>query len=375
MSSAHPAYTLHNPAPEGSPVSELEHQPPVEPAAQEPVADTHDATYVFIGQDGLRAGWGLLIYFSLIATFLFATFFVVAKIQHKPFPPHDTQTTTATTPSAHKAAEPQALTARTITLNDSLQFGVVLLAAFILSRLERRRFLVYGLDGPHPVSLFLKGLFTGLFGLSLLIGLLYATHVLVFDGVLLHGAAVLRAGLGWSIAFLAVALAEEYIFRGYLQYTLARGLAGLYGALVPSSRRRHTVGFWSAAFLLSLLFGLAHSSNAGETSLGLVSVVFAGLFFSLALYRTGNLWWAIGFHASWDWAQSFFYGVADSGILATGHLLATHPTGNPLLSGGTTGPEGSILLIPTLIIGWCIVLVTVPKTHRQGVGLFHPDTE
>jgi Na+-transporting NADH:ubiquinone oxidoreductase subunit NqrD len=36
--------------------------------------------------------------------------------------------------------------------------------------------------------------------------------------------------------------------------------------------------------------------------------------------------------------------------MAHGHLFAVHPQGNILLSGGATGPEGSLLIIPLLFI-------------------------
>ena len=59
---------------------------------------------------------------------------------------------------------------------------------------------------------------------------------------------------------------------------------------------------------------------------------------------------------AWDWAQSFLYGVPDSGGLVQGRLFATHALGNPLLSGGTDGPEGSVLCIPILLL---VILVLV----------------
>jgi uncharacterized protein len=34
------------------------------------------------------------------------------------------------------------------------------------------------------------------------------------------------------------------------------------------------------------------------------SVVGFGLLFCLSLRRTGSLWWAVGFHAAWDWGQT-----------------------------------------------------------------------
>ena len=66
-------------------------------------------------------------------------------------------------------------------------------------------------------------------------------------------------------------------------------------------------------------------------------------------------WWAIGYHAAWDWAQSFLFGTADSGLLVQNHLLGSHPVGRVLISGGLTGPEGSIfdlgeMILTTLVI-------------------------
>jgi len=33
-----------------------------------------------------------------------------------------------------------------------------------------------------------------------------------------------------------------------------------------------------------------------------------------AIWRTGNLWFAIGNHAAWDWGQTFLFGTPDSGL-------------------------------------------------------------
>jgi hypothetical protein len=85
--------------------------------------------------------------------------------------------------------------------------------------------------------------------------------------------------------------------------------------------------------------------------------------FCLSLWRTGSLWWAIGFHAAWDWSQSFLYGVADSGLMAQHHLLATHPVGKPILSGGATGPEGSIFIVAVTGVVSLIILITLPRTR------------
>ena len=98
--------------------------------------------------------------------------------------------------------------------------------------------------------------------------------------------------------------------------------------------------------------------------MGLLSAGLIGLVFCLSLWRTGSLWWAIGFHAAWDWAQSFLYGVADSGLMMQHHLLATHPLGKPILSGGATGPEGSIFILLIFALIVAVILLTLPRTNE-----------
>jgi len=137
------------------------------------------------------------------------------------------------------------------------------------------------------------------------------------------------------VMFLLVGLYEEFLLRGYSQFTLARG-----------------IGFWPAAVVLSCTFGLVHLSNGGEQWMGLLSAALIGFFFCLTLRRTGNLWFAVGFHAAWDWGQSFFYSVPDSGTLAPGHLMSSTLHGPQWLSGGSVGPEGSVLCFVLMAVVW-----------------------
>ena len=143
---------------------------------------------------------------------------------------------------------------------------------------------------------------------------------------------------------------------------MSRGICGLLKSYGSTNRHTEAAGFWVAALLFSvLLFMAGHVGNAGETPLGILAVGVAGLTFAFSLWRTGTLWWAIGFHAAWDWAQSFLYGVADSGSRVEGHLLSTHPAGPSALSGGSVGPEGSVFAIPTLLLVCLVIHVTLPR--------------
>ncbi|HYW40044.1 MAG TPA: CPBP family intramembrane glutamic endopeptidase [Terriglobales bacterium] len=198
--------------------------------------------------------------------------------------------------------------------------------------------------------------------ISLLALTLWKTGLLIIDSRLLFGSDILRYGSIWLFNFLLVGLFEEYNTRGYLQYTLTRGLAGLY-QWAFKTRHSVTLGFWTSAVIFSILFGLGHGKNPGESPIGLLSAGLTAMVFCLSLWRTGSLWWAIGFHTSWNWGQSFLYGVADSGTMVQHHLLATRPVGKPILSGGATGPEGSIFIVAILALASLIILFTLPRAH------------
>jgi hypothetical protein len=87
----------------------------------------------------------------------------------------------------------------------------------------------------------------------------------------------------------------------------------------------------------------------------------------LSIWYTGSLWWAIGFHATWDWGETYFYGTPNSGVAGEGHFLTAHPVGNILFSGGATGPEGSLLVLPTIVLLAIILYFTVGPRPRWTV--------
>jgi membrane protease YdiL (CAAX protease family) len=301
---------------------------------------------IFIGADGLRAGWSLSIFIVMLFALLKGVGAIV-RLMH--LFPKGRGSDTALAPSFGFFAE-------------FVPFLATLLLTWIMSKIEKRPNSVYGLGGQRKLSNFFAGLAWGVACLSLLVLTLWRTGLLAIDSRLLFGAEALRYGATWLVIFLLVGLLEEYLTRGYVLFTLSRGLAGIYSWLFKT-RHSKAFGFWTAAIVLSLLFGLGHGNNPGESPIGLLSAGLASLVFCLSLWRTGSLWWAIGFHASWDWAQSFLYGVADSGLMVQHHFLATHPLGRPLMSGGSTGPEGSVFVLPVLALISLIIIFTLPRSN------------
>jgi membrane protease YdiL (CAAX protease family) len=226
----------------------------------------------------------------------------------------------------------------------------VLLATWIVSHLEKRPLDDYG---APPRQAFGKRFWEGsIWGSAMLSAILLVLRVsghFQIDSVALTGGAVFRYALGWAGAFLAVSLTEEFGLRGYLLF-------------IVSSRR----GFWPAAVILSVVFGATHIPNHGENALGILQVVATGLVFCLTIRRTGNLWFAVGFHAAWDWAETFFYGTPDSGLLGVGRFLNTSVQGPDWLTGGSAGPEGSVIAFAVLLL--CALLI-----HLRFPNAIYPD--
>ncbi len=266
---------------------------------------------IFFGQQGLRAGWSALLFLAMVMVAIM----LAASTLHL-------------VPDPTKPVSPLKMV-----FGEGVQAAIVLLATWVMGRIEGRSLVTYGYAGQARVSRFLWGCGWGFVAISVLVATLWKTHLLAFDAGRLHGPAAVEFGLRWLAVFLCVGLFEESLLRGYLQYTLTRGL-----------------GFWWAALLLSVLFGASHLGNHGESPVGIFSAAAVGLVFCLSLWYTGSLWWAIGFHVTWDWGQTFFYGTPDSGVVAQGHLLSEHPVGPLLWSGGPTGPEGSLYIVPLLAL-------------------------
>ena len=221
----------------------------------------------------------------------------------------------------------------------------VVLATWIVSRMEKRPLADYGIPFRQMFGLrFWEGFLWGFAMLSAILLVLRVSGHFQIDSVGLQGGAVWRYALGWGAVFLAVGVHEEFAFRGYWLFAFARFR-----------------GFWRAALITSAIFGAAHFFNPGENALGILQVVVIGLLFCLTIRRTGTLWFAVGFHAAWDWAETFFYGTPDSGLLGVGRYLNTSVQGPKWLTGGSAGPEGSVIAFLVILLCALLVHLRFPK--------------
>jgi membrane protease YdiL (CAAX protease family) len=338
--------------------------------------------WIFSGSQGLRAGWSVSMAYLLykIFTLLLGNFAVELD------------------PALARASFSPGL----VLIEELIPLLAILAAFSLIALIERQKsVLAYNLAGPRRSVHFCAGLMAGFTALSALAGALAWGGWLHFGVVALNGAEIFRFGALWAGAFLLVGLFEEGVFRCYLQFTLTRGINfwwalgivctlcldlllrsngyagilaiigldslpalksngvwGVYGAallglppcLLLHIRRAPGAAFWQAAWVTSTLFGFIHLGNNGENWIGIFAAATIGFVFCVSVRLTGSAWWAIGCHAAWDWGETFFYGAADSGNVASGHYLTTTPAGNALWSGGSDGPEGSLLVLAVILL-------------------------
>ncbi|OLC97324.1 MAG: hypothetical protein DMG35_16910 [Acidobacteria bacterium] len=277
---------------------------------------------IFLNDEGLRSGWSLLIYaaFWLLIDF-------VAQVVMQQF----------------IGTKIDSLSPQYLFLEEIASFASAYGAALLMTRLERRPTSVYGLPMQHAFGKFWQGVLLGLGEVTVLMALIAAFGGYSFGRLAMHGASLLGWGVFWAVVFVFVGLSEEFLFRGYVQYTLARG-----------------IGFWPAAVLLSFLFGFVHRGNPGEGIVGEANVAVTGLVFAFALRRTGNLWLAVGWHASFDFGETFLFSVPNSAVVYAQHLSTAALHGATWLTGGTVGPEGSVFSFLTLGISSLLIHLFFP---------------
>lgn len=289
---------------------------------------------IFLGPNGIRAGWRLLLF---LAFFLGISFLASKGLHH-----------VSAFATWAKSQPKGTINAAFGVTSEVLSVVFLFLAAWIMSKIEKRSFADYGLPLNQAFGKrFWQGIPFGFLALSLLLAMIAALHGFSLGGTEVGGTQAVTYGALFAVCFIFVGMSEEFLFRGYMQATLGSG-----------------IGFWPAAVLLSIFFGAGHLGNPGEAKIGAVMAGSFGLVAAFSLRRTGNIWFPIGMHAAWDWGETYFYGVPDSGLLATGRLFKSASHGPNWLTGGTVGPEGSYLVFPVLILICVAVYFAFPAPRK-----------
>jgi uncharacterized protein len=295
--------------------------------------------WVFLGENGLRQAWRFIIFAAaIILAFQFLEEPALGFL-------------------ARKLHLDNSLSATNLIVSDLVDLIIVLIITGVAARLERRRIDSYGLP--------LNQAFTGLFWNGALLGGLTIVFVglamlvtggMRLQGVALRGAEMITAPVLWLIAMLLVGLTEEYVFRGYALQSLWRG-----------------AGFWVAALITTALFAGAHLSKPHENAVDIGMIFVLGVLLCLSVRVTGSLWWAVGWHAAFDFGQFFIIGTRNGGQVPVGRLFdATFP-GPAWITGGELGTEASYFMIPATAVTFIYVgFFLGGRMERQGAAASQP---
>lgn len=218
--------------------------------------------------------------------------------------------------------------------------------------LDRRTFISLGLRARGFTQLF-SGVLCGALASGLIFEVLVITGLVKMQGwsLAVQSGGAMRAVLplfGWLGAMFAVGFMEEVAFRGY-------ALHNLYARL----------GDRIAIWLQAIAFALVHLGNGAmqekstpdaslAAALAMPNIALIGIFFALCYFKTGSLWFPIGFHAAWNFCLGCVFSFPVSGIPIF-KLLDVQLVGSVPLTGGSFGPEASVLLTPILIV-LCLVM-------------------
>ncbi|MGZ4886541.1 MAG: CPBP family intramembrane glutamic endopeptidase [Candidatus Aminicenantales bacterium] len=273
---------------------------------------------VFFGPWGLRAGWRLLIF-----NVAFNLFGVLMKLILVPV----------------VGKEPE-WTAANFILIEMVSLAGSAGCIYLMARIERRRFADYGFTRRGAFGrLFWEGSLWGLATIGAVVAIMTLASGYSVRGLALRGTDLVFSTFLWAAGFLVASLLEEIVFRGYELFTLASGIR-----------------FWPAAVVLSALFGfyLHYAQKPNETLVDGLSVALIALFFCLTVRRTGKLWFAIGWHWTFNFGSLFIFGFPNTGnnggLPIPGHLLDSATRGSVWLTGGPMGAEASLIIFPVLAL-------------------------
>lgn len=210
---------------------------------------------------------------------------------------------------------------------------------------EKRKPTSMGFCAPRRFSQYLIGLGVGfaMFSLAVLIGAVVGGFR--YEGLFEEIKPL--SLLLYFVGFMIQGMYEEVIFRGCFMVSVAR---------------KNPV--WLAAVLNAALFSLVHIMNNGFTVLPAVNIFLFGLFASVYMLKTGNIWGVGAIHAVWNFVQGCFYGFSVSGMPMDTGVFVFSNTDRLVINGGAFGPEGGICVTVVCLLGIAAVFVWDKKSEK-----------
>ena len=152
--------------------------------------------------------------------------------------------------------------------------------------------------------------------------------------------------------------AEEITDRAYLYQKLRRRYKNPAVAIVGNA----------------LAFASMHLLNPGVTAVAILNIVLIGVILSLFVYYYDNLWGAILLHTGWNFSQSIFFGLPNSGIVSEYSVfkLEAASARDSFFYSAAFGIEGSLFSIVVEVM-MLIVMIMINRDKPEANDLWAED--
>ncbi len=222
--------------------------------------------------------------------------------------------------------------------------GLILATLFFARKLERRSYASLGIFKKDAVWEYLLGIIIGIAMFTAVYGIMVISGNAEFLG--LNSGFSIKFILAFFFAYLIQGMSEELLIRGYY----------FVGCVNQS-------GVFVSILFSSIAFSILHIGNNGFSIVGFLNIFLFGIFAALLFLRRGNIWCVAAMHSIWNFVQGQFFGFNVSGNASDVSIFKTQITeGGHLLSGGSFGPEGSLIVTAILVV--CILIVLPLKNKK-----------
>ena len=207
---------------------------------------------------------------------------------------------------------------------------------------EKRNMRSMGFTKIKAIPQYLFGLAVGLLMFSAIVGIGTLVGAFTFNGVEENidiGLIALIFG-----GFFFQGMSEEVLCRGWMMTSIARKSSVIVGIITNA-----------------VVFAFLHILNNGIDILPLINLTLFGVFASIYMLKTDNIWGVSAIHSIWNFVQGSLFGLSVSGMDNMPTILKFAPTDNVILNGGTFGPEGGLIVSIVLVVSIVVTLLVGNK--------------
>jgi membrane protease YdiL (CAAX protease family) len=224
--------------------------------------------------------------------------------------------------------------------NIGLCIALILASVITTSFLDHRPFYAFGIAIRRRFFIELgQGMLVSGVMMTFIVIVFMLTGSIEIDSLGISGRETVWFLLRGLAYFTIAGFLEELLFRGYIFQTFARGTSRMVAIAV-----------------VSVLFGAIHLRNPSISVFSFLNIILAGIFLSLAYFKTETLWFCTALHIGWNYFQGCIYSMPVSGLTPPGlSIFHATLTGPAWLTGGSFGPEGGVCSTVILLAGTAFI--------------------